>query len=94
MYLESGKNEIQRQNQLREKEAQLTTLLTQEKIDKNKVNTLIDALGKLSTESRKDRVSVHLEIRELLSEKQKIIFDQHQSRRAGRRESMHQHNRN
>jgi len=92
--LESSKENTQRKNQLREKEAQLTTLLTQDKIDQNKINSLIDDIGKLRTEGRKDRVNTDLKIRALLSEKQKIIFDQHQSRRAGRRESMHQHNKN
>ena len=92
--LESSKEAIQIQNQMREKEAQLTTLLTQENVEKNKVNNLINEIGKLKSESRKDRVDTHLKIKALLTEKQKIIFDQSQSKRAGRRDYMHQHNRN
>ena len=92
--LESRKEAIQIQNQMREKEAQLTTLLIQENVEKNKVNNLIDEIGKLKSESRKDRVDTHLKIKALLTEKQRIIFDQRQSERAGRRDYMHQHIRN
>lgn len=80
-----SKESIQRQNKLREMEAQLTTSLTQDNVDKSKLNNLIDEIGKLKTESRKDRVEVQLKIRDLLTEKQKIIFDQHKSKRSGKR---------
>jgi Spy/CpxP family protein refolding chaperone len=79
--LASGKESLQRQNKMSELEAQLTTALSQDKVDKNKVNNLIDEIGKLRTDSRKARVADHLKIRELLTEKQKIIFDQHRSGR-------------
>lgn len=82
--LESSKAKTQRQNQLREKEAQLTTLRTEDKIDQNKINNLIDEIGKLRTEGRKDQVNTDLKIRAMLSEKQRIIFDQHVSARGGR----------
>ncbi|MDZ7608224.1 MAG: Spy/CpxP family protein refolding chaperone [Cyclobacteriaceae bacterium] len=79
--LASGKKTIQGQNKISELEAQLATSLTQDKVDNTKVNSLIDEIGKLKTENRKDRISAQLKIRELLTEKQKIIFDQHRSGR-------------
>ncbi len=79
--LASGKNSTQRQNKMNELEAQLRTSITQDKVDKTKVNSLIDEIGKLRTENRKDQMDDHLKIRELLTEKQRIIFDQ---RRSGR----------
>ncbi len=79
--LASGKTSTQRQNKMNELEAQLTTAITQEKVDKTKVNSLIEEIGKLRAENRKDRMDDHLKIRELLTEKQRIIFDQ---RRSGR----------
>jgi len=92
--LAPSKESIQRQNKLRELEAQLTTSLTQEKVDQNKANSLIDEIGKLKTDSRKNRVETHLKIRELLTEKQKIIFDQGLNERFGQWGNMHRHFRN
>jgi len=80
--LATSKKSIQRQNKINELEAQLTTSITQDNVDKNKVNNLIDEIGKLTTESRRERMEDHLKIRELLTENQRIIFDQ---RRAGRK---------
>jgi len=80
--LASGKNSLQRQNKINELEAQLTSAITQDKVDKSKVNSLIDEIGKLRTENRKARMDDHLKIRELLTDNQRIIFDQ---RRSGRR---------
>jgi len=79
--LATSKKSIQRQNKINELEAQLRTSITQDIVDKNKVNTLIDEIGKLKAENRKDRMDDHLKIRELLTDKQKVIFDQ---RRSGR----------
>jgi Spy/CpxP family protein refolding chaperone len=78
--LAASKTSIQRSNKINELEAQLTTLLTGDKIDKAKVNKLIDEIGTLKTDARKERVDVHMKIRDLLTEKQKIIFDQQRSR--------------
>jgi Spy/CpxP family protein refolding chaperone len=81
--LVSGKESIQRRNMLRELEAQLTTSLTQENVEQKKANSIIDEIGKLKTEIRKNQVDTHLKIRELLTDRQKLIFDQRQYSRFG-----------
>ena len=79
--LDTSKKLTQSQNKINELEAQLNTTITQDKVDKNKVNALIEEISKLRTEIRKERMGDHLEIRELLTEKQKVIFDQGRSGR-------------
>ena len=79
--LASNKTSIQRRNQINELEAQLTTLLSEDTIKKSEVNSTIDEIGKLRTEGRKAMVEDHLKVRELLTEKQKIIFDHHNTTR-------------
>ena len=59
----------------------MTTLLSEDAINKSKVNSTIDEIGELKTQDRKAMVEDHLKVRELLTEKQKIIFDQHNSTR-------------
>jgi Spy/CpxP family protein refolding chaperone len=78
--LDTSKKLTQSQNKINELEAQLNTTITQDKVDKNKVSALIEEIGKLRTEIRKERMNDHLEIRELLTEKQKVIFDQRRTR--------------
>lgn len=77
--LASAKKLTQSQNKINELEAQLNTTITQDKVDKSKMNVLIEEIGKLRTEIRKERMDDHLEIRELLTDKQKVIFDQYRS---------------
>jgi Spy/CpxP family protein refolding chaperone len=75
--LQFEKNQIQSSNQIREKQAQLRTLLTQDNVDKTKVFGLIDDIGNLRTEGWKARTEAHIKIRSLLTDKQKVQFDQH-----------------
>ncbi len=79
--LSSGKKMTQRQNKINELAAQLNTAITQDQANNNNVNNLIEEIGKLRTEDRKDQMADHLEIRELLTDKQKVIFDQRMSGR-------------
>jgi len=79
--LTSSKTSIQRRNKINELEAQLTTLLSEDAINKSKVNTTIDEIGELKTEDRKAMVEDHMKVRDLLTVKQRIIFDQHNSSR-------------
>lgn len=62
-------------NQLGEKKAQERTLLTADKPDLKKINTLIESIGNIETEMKKAQVAHRLEIRGLLNEKQQIKFD-------------------
>ena len=78
--LASNKEVTQTQNKINELEAQLTTTLSEDKVDQNKANKLVDEIGDLRSTVRKQRVDTHLKIRNLLTEKQKLLFDQHTSR--------------
>ena len=69
------KNTMQFHNDIREKEAHLHTLLTQDNADTNQINKLIDDIGSLRTKIRKERVATNLKIRGLLTDDQKVAFD-------------------
>ncbi len=80
--LAASKESLQRQNKIAELEAQLTTALTEDKVDQNKTNKLVEEIGDLNTAARKQRIDTHLKIRNLLTDNQKVIFDQRISRRS------------
>lgn len=65
-----------------EKNAHLNTLIT-EGADQSQINQLIDELGDLQTEIRKERISTQLKIRVLLTDEQKIKFSTHFRNRIG-----------
>ncbi len=71
------KNTLQTRNQIREKEAHLRTLMTQDNPDQGQIDKLIEDIGSLRTSIRKERVSTDLKIRGLLTDDQKVIFDSH-----------------
>lgn len=62
-------------NEMKINEARLDALITEDKPDMNKINKLIDDNGKIQTELRKKQVAHQLQIRNLLTEEQKVIFD-------------------
>jgi Spy/CpxP family protein refolding chaperone len=64
-------------NELGEKKAQFRTLTTQEKVNMNKVNQLIDEMGKLHTKMMKLKASHQQSIRQLLTDEQRVFFDAH-----------------
>jgi Spy/CpxP family protein refolding chaperone len=82
--LENAKESVALRNQIREKEAHLTTLITEDKANKSDIDNMIEAIGKLKTQDRINRTDTQLKIRELLTEKQKILFDQHLAARGSR----------
>ena len=69
------KNTLQFHNDIREKQAHLHTLLTQDNADTNQVNKLIDDIGTLRTRIMKERVATDMKIRGLLTDDQKVAFD-------------------
>lgn len=69
------------QNQMREKAARLKTLRTAEKVDMEAVNSVIEEIGDIRTQIMKTRVASEQEIRELLTEEQRVIFDSRSMRR-------------
>ena len=78
------KNTLQSHNQIREKEAQLKTLLTQDKINLDQADKFIDEIGTLKSAIRKEKVRTDMKIRELLTDDQKVIFDLNRSHGFGR----------
>ncbi len=77
------KNTLQIRNHIREKEAQLRTLITQDNANQDQINKLIDDIGAMRTDIRKQRVSTDLKIRGLLTDDQKVIFDMRGMNRYG-----------
>ena len=63
------------QNQLREDQAHLHTLMTTDKIDMKAVNSQADKIGDLRTQIMKQRLASRQQIREQLTDEQKVIFD-------------------
>lgn len=84
LYLENQKEMLPLRNDLREKQARLRTLNTAANYDQNAVNSLIDEIGEVRTDMMKKRAGHRQEIRSLLTDEQRIIFDTRQNRRNGR----------
>jgi Spy/CpxP family protein refolding chaperone len=82
VHLDFQKETLTVWNKIREKSAQLNTLIT-EGADKNKIDQLVDEMGDLRTEVNKARISTHLKVRELLTDEQKVKFDNHFANRSG-----------
>lgn len=64
------------ENQLGEKRAALRSLTTVENPDRKKVETLVTEIGKLENSLMLARVNHKLDVRALLDDRQKVIFDQ------------------
>ena len=71
------KEMLELKNEIGEKHARLQTLTTAEKVNMSEVNKLIDTIGALQTKMMKMQVKHRQDIRELLTEKQRVIFDAH-----------------
>lgn len=65
------------QNVLKEKQARLHTLSTAEKVDMKAINSVIDDMAKLRADIQKKRMKFVQDVRALLTEEQRVIFDQH-----------------
>jgi Spy/CpxP family protein refolding chaperone len=68
-------------NQLDEKRAALKSLTTVDSPDRKKIETVITEIGKLETSLLQAQVNHRLEVRSMLDDKQKILFDQHEGHR-------------
>lgn len=67
-------------NEIREMRAKITTLTTQDNVDLEEVYALIDAIAQKKAEIEKKRIAKHNEIRNLLTEEQRVVFDMHKSK--------------
>lgn len=63
------------QNKMAEKKAHLKTLATAENVDANAVNTTIDEIAALKAQMMKKQMAAKQEMRKLLNEEQRLIFD-------------------
>lgn len=83
------------QNQMREKAAHLRTLSTAENVDQNAAEVIIDDIGNLRTQIMKKRFETRQQVRNLLTDEQRIWFDSHPMMGFGRkaRAGMHGFNR-
>ena len=62
-------------NQLQEKEAQLQTVSTGEKVNMDKVNKTIEEISAIKLSMAKKRAAHRQQIRQLLTEDQRVVFD-------------------
>jgi len=62
-------------NTLQEKKARLMTLQSAEKADMKAINGLIDEISTIKTQMAKQRATHHQQIRSVLSDEQRVVFD-------------------
>ena len=74
------KKMLQFRNQLQEKEAALNTSRTADKTDMAAINKIIDEIGTIKTQMMKEREAHNQQVRNLLTDKQKVIFDSRRGR--------------
>ncbi len=74
IHLDMQKELLPTLNELREKNAKLNTLISENESEL-KINQLIDEISKLQATVRKGRISNHFKVRELLTDEQKVKFD-------------------
>ena len=73
----------QLRNQLGEKKARLRTLSTGAKVDMSEINRVIEDVGEMRTQMMKMRAQHRQDLRELLTDEQRVIFDAHQPLHGG-----------
>jgi len=77
-------------NELGEKKARLRTLTTSDKVNMSEINKVIEDIGRMKTEMMKLKEQHRQEVRRLLTDEQRVMFDAHQPMHDGpRHESMH-----
>ena len=62
-------------NLVQEKQAHLKSISSGDKVDMDKVNNTIEEIGKIKVELAKKRAAHRQEVRNVLSEDQRIVFD-------------------
>ena len=63
------------QNQLREKQARLRTLTTGNTVNMRNAEVVIDEIAELQSQMLKSRINHRNEIRNILTDEQKVVFD-------------------
>jgi len=75
LHLNMQKEALQLNNQLNENKAKMRTLTTADKADMKAINNLIDESAEVQADLQKKRAANHQEVRTMLTEEQRIIFD-------------------
>ena len=65
-------------NQMAEKKARLRTLSTADKVNMTEINKVIDDIGAMQTQMMKLKEQHRQEIRKMLNDEQRVMFDAHQ----------------
>jgi Spy/CpxP family protein refolding chaperone len=76
LHLDVQKQILPIRNKIREKDAQLSTMIS-EGSNMAEIDQLVGEIGNLRTEIQKLRIDTHLKVRELLTDEQKVKFDNH-----------------
>ena len=77
------------QNQVREKRARLQTLRTSEKVDMTAIEKIVDEMADLQAEITKQRLISEQEIRQVLTDEQRLIFNSRKNRFMHARNCIH-----
>ncbi|SMO78711.1 Spy/CpxP family protein refolding chaperone [Gracilimonas mengyeensis] len=88
LYVENQQEMLPLRNELREKQARLRTLQISANYDAGAVNDLLEEIGALRTEMSIKRNEHHQEVRNLLTDEQRILFDNRPFRNGGRGQGM------
>ncbi|MBN1184443.1 MAG: Spy/CpxP family protein refolding chaperone [Bacteroidales bacterium] len=75
--LDQKKAALETKTEIDSKKIKLNALLTTDNPDKASIDKLIDEIGKLKTDMQKKHAANLIEIRKLLTEEQKVYFDNH-----------------
>ena len=75
MQVENMKQMLDLRNQIQVKQAELRILRTADKVDMSKVNAKINEIGELSTKMHIQRAEMHNNVRNILTEEQRIYQD-------------------
>lgn len=68
------------QNMIEEKEVHLKILTTAEKVDQKAIDKTIDEISDLRSQIQKKRMKFMMDVRGLLTDEQRVVFDQHRMR--------------
>jgi Spy/CpxP family protein refolding chaperone len=71
-------------NQLNELEAHLKTLTTGTNPDMNVIYAEIEKMGKIKTDLQKMKAKHHQDVRKLLTDEQRVMFDMHSGKGFGK----------
>jgi len=84
--LEYQKETLELRNALWTKQLELQTLLASKEVDENKASSIVEEIGKLSTDIWKKSIHYRLEMRKILTEEQwnKLLFYRHLGDRRGK----------